>query len=213
MWVQPALGLLRDEDGLPQSFVSQFVNVTEAHEAREALRFMATHDPLTQLLNRRELLVRMSMMLAARAARPQPHGGAVRRPRRAQAGQRHLRPLPPATSSSSRRPAHPGPGARRGPRRRASAATSSSSCFRRCIGIDDALAVADKIIAAIAEPLFIAGEEVPLGVSIGVAVAEVGEDATTLLRNADAALYRAKTAGRNRIEVHRPDLRPAVAGR
>jgi len=71
VWVQQAVGLLRDEEDMPLSYVAQFVNVTEAREARETLRFMATHDPLTQLLNRRELLARMSSVLAH-----SPRGGA-----------------------------------------------------------------------------------------------------------------------------------------
>jgi diguanylate cyclase (GGDEF)-like protein len=38
-------------------------------------------------------------------------------------------------------------------------------------------------------------------VSIGIAVHEAGENTDTLLRRADAALYRAKTAGRNTVSV------------
>ena len=40
------------------------LDITDRKAARDQLRSLATHDPLTQLLNRRELLVRMSMMLA-----------------------------------------------------------------------------------------------------------------------------------------------------
>lgn len=40
-----------------------------------------------------------------------------------------------------------------------------------------------------------------LSASFGVAEAELGETASQLLRRADAALYRAKAAGRDRIEV------------
>jgi diguanylate cyclase (GGDEF)-like protein/PAS domain S-box-containing protein len=201
VWAQAALALLRDDEGLPRSLVAQFVNVTEAHDSREALRFMATHDPLTQLLNRRELLVRMSMMLA--------HG---------RRGRSRMAVL--FADLDGLKHANDSYGHSAGDQliieasRRIQAQVRDEDLVARIGGdefvvvlpevldLDDALAVADKIIASIGRPLFIAGAEVPIGVSIGVAVARSGDDATTLLRDADAALYRAKEAGRNRIEVH-----------
>ena len=205
VWAQAALALLRDDEGLPRSLVAQFVNVTEAHESREALRFMATHDPLTQLLNRRELLVRMSMMLA--------HG---------RRGRSRMAVL--FADLDGLKNANDTYGHSAGDQliveasRRIQAQVRDEDLVARIGGdefvivlpevldLDDALAVAAKVIHGIGKPLFIAGAEVPLGVSIGVAVAGSGDDATTLLRNADAALYRAKAAGRNRIEVHEPAL-------
>ena len=201
VWAQAAVALLRDDEGLPRSLVAQFVNVTEAHESREALRFMATHDPLTQLLNRRELLVRMSMMLA--------HG---------RRGRSRMAVL--FADLDGLKNANDTHGHSAGDQliieasRRIQAQVRDEDLVARIGGdefvvvlpevldLDDALAVADKVITAIGRPLFIAGAEVPLGVSIGVALARPGDDATTLLRDADAALYRAKGAGRNRIEVH-----------
>jgi diguanylate cyclase (GGDEF)-like protein len=44
-------------------------------------------------------------------------------------------------------------------------------------------------------------EEIPISVSAGVAAWESGDTAETLLARADAALYRAKDAGRNRVIV------------
>jgi PleD family two-component response regulator len=43
-------------------------------------------------------------------------------------------------------------------------------------------------------------------VCIGITIATSGDDASTLLRQADSALYRAKALGRNRIEVFDPEL-------
>ena len=45
------------------------------------------------------------------------------------------------------------------------------------------------------------GQQLKVTVSVGVANWERGETATTWLSRADAALYRAKAAGRNRVEV------------
>jgi len=61
----------------------------------------------------------------------------------------------------------------------------------------DAAAVAEKILAALAEPFDLEGEEADIGASIGIAVWPAdAQDADSLLTAADAAMYRAKAAGR-----------------
>ncbi len=66
---------------------------------------------------------------------------------------------------------------------------------------DSALAVGHRLLKAIARP-FTAGQvEHKLSASIGIALGHSDPDA--LLANADAATYRAKTAGRGRIELFR----------
>ena len=66
--------------------------------------------------------------------------------------------------------------------------------------LSGALAIADRISAALREPFRIGGEEIFLTVSVGIAVAGPGASSDTLLRNADAAMYRAKEQGRARCE-------------
>lgn len=51
-WTLHAMGLLTDERGAAQRFVSHYVDVTEARGARERMQHLATHDGLTGLLNR-----------------------------------------------------------------------------------------------------------------------------------------------------------------
>jgi diguanylate cyclase (GGDEF)-like protein len=74
-------------------------------------------------------------------------------------------------------------------------------------------AAAEKVRAAIAAHPFAAAERQPLGVlSVSGGIAEYphhGMDATGLLQAADAALYSAKRAGRNRMAVASLD-RPAI---
>ncbi len=58
--------------------------------------------------------------------------------------------------------------------------------------------VATRILEVLSRPFEIADQELVVGASIGIAVSpEHGEDVDTLLRNADAAMYRAKQQGRN----------------
>jgi diguanylate cyclase (GGDEF)-like protein len=65
-----------------------------------------------------------------------------------------------------------------------------------------AAAVANRLVSVLAQPVHAEGRAVPSSVSVGVASAPLRGDATSdLLRNANAALYRAKHAGRNRVEV------------
>jgi diguanylate cyclase (GGDEF)-like protein len=66
---------------------------------------------------------------------------------------------------------------------------------------------AEQLVAGFRRPLTIDGRDVSVGVSCGVATfPEHGRDATALLRAADAALFRAKELGRNRLCVHDPEM-------
>ena len=62
----------------------------------------------------------------------------------------------------------------------------------------DAVRVADKVLATLAEPIRVAGNEVQIGVSIGISVfPEDAVDKEELLKYADRAMYHVKAAGRN----------------
>jgi diguanylate cyclase (GGDEF)-like protein len=63
---------------------------------------------------------------------------------------------------------------------------------------NDAAAIAERIIKAIAVPISIDGHQILIGASIGIAFAP-NDGATTdaLMKNADLALYRAKSEGRS----------------
>ncbi|MGP1665804.1 MAG: diguanylate cyclase domain-containing protein [Rhodanobacter sp.] len=59
----------------------------------------------------------------------------------------------------------------------------------------DAAVIASKMIAALAEPVFVAGRALMISASVGIAVyPEDGEHASTLIANADEAMYRAKNS-------------------
>jgi len=64
---------------------------------------------------------------------------------------------------------------------------------------DSALAVGRRLLEAIGRPFNAGQVDHELSASIGVALGHSDPDA--LLANADAATYRAKAAGRGRIEL------------
>jgi diguanylate cyclase (GGDEF)-like protein/PAS domain S-box-containing protein len=68
-------------------------------------------------------------------------------------------------------------------------------------------AVSRSLLDAVATDLEINGQHLRVGISIGVAIfPDDGADATTLLNNADAALYRAKTAGRGKTRFFEVEM-------
>jgi two-component system cell cycle response regulator len=73
---------------------------------------------------------------------------------------------------------------------------------------DEAVAIAERLRAALEKVPIPTGQgEASVTVSIGLAITPVGMSAGEALASADAALYRAKALGRNRVEVAQ-DLRP-----
>ncbi len=78
---------------------------------------------------------------------------------------------------------------------------------------DEAEHVARRMVEAIAEPLLIGDSQITIGISIGIAFSSPESTADMLLREADTAMYRAKSAGKARVEVFSPALRRGVAER
>ncbi|MDC7787855.1 EAL domain-containing protein [Rhodoplanes sp. TEM] len=62
----------------------------------------------------------------------------------------------------------------------------------------EAARLAEMLLDVIGAPYDVDGSRVGIGISVGIALApEDGDDTSTLLKNADLALYRAKAAGRH----------------
>jgi len=72
---------------------------------------------------------------------------------------------------------------------------------------EDAAAMAQRVLRIVAEPIDVDGQRLYITTSIGITVyPDDGEDAETLLKNADNAMYRAKAVGRNTYEMSTQEL-------
>lgn len=74
-------------------------------------------------------------------------------------------------------------------------------------GKDEAMVMAEMIINQLSLPYSIDGNDVYIRASIGVALSEVsGFQAEELIHDADAAMYQAKSLGRNNYQIYSPEM-------
>lgn len=70
-----------------------------------------------------------------------------------------------------------------------------------------AIHIAEKILSDIKQPFVIAGHELFVGASIGIAMyPESGDTLDLLIKNADIAMYRVKKTGKNGYQMFSPDM-------
>ena len=179
-------------------------------EAR--IRYLASHDSLTGLLNRASFETRLDAALShAEGKLPQiailyldldrfkpindtlghPAGDSVIR----EVGERIHR-LVPADASLCR------------------VGGDEFNVLVRYDQVEEIEALCDAIVRSISEPFDIDGQNAFVGISIGVALAPVhGTERTELTRKADVALYSAKAGGRGRYSIFGPHMDALVRER
>ncbi len=190
-----------DESGKLLRVVGTVQDVTEEHEAAEALQHLALHDALTALPNRVLFMDRLSHALDRRARAGAKlavlfcdvdHFKWVNDSLGHDAGDRLLVELGRRLSLIVR------PGDTVG---RLGGDEFGVLCEDLASDLVPA-ALAERIRAAVSVPFDVGGAELAPTISIGIAVAAAygpdGPDA--VLRQADAAMYRAKERGRDRVE-------------
>ncbi|MCU0261717.1 MAG: diguanylate cyclase, partial [Ilumatobacteraceae bacterium] len=74
-------------------------------------------------------------------------------------------------------------------------------------GVDRAIDVAERLLEELRHPVTIGGYDVTVLASVGVAVAAPGTSTTSVLRDADIAMYEAKRAGKGQIRIFDPAMR------
>ncbi len=77
-------------------------------------------------------------------------------------------------------------------------------------GAQQAIETAQRILAALGSSLRISGRDIQANISIGIAFGRYGDTSTQVLRNADAAMYAAKSDGKGTFRVFESSMHAAV---
>ena len=80
-------------------------------------------------------------------------------------------------------------------------------------GLQDAPSVSERVLAALREPVQVAGSSLPVRASLGLALTSDAATPDELLRNADLAMYTSKAAGRDRATSYEPAMHSAATRR
>jgi diguanylate cyclase (GGDEF)-like protein/PAS domain S-box-containing protein len=204
--VLQSISVVRDEQGIPTHYLGIFVDITNRKESEERIRYLTQHDALTGLANRSMLSDRLDqgIVFARRAERLvalillnidgfkliNDSLGHV-------AGDSVLKEI------ADRLAAYVRPGdtvARLG-------GDEFALVMSDVAHENDAASLGRKLLDIVAAPLALDGQEVVVTACIGVALfPRDGEQANLLLKNADAAMHRAKELGRNSVQFYAPAM-------
>jgi diguanylate cyclase (GGDEF)-like protein/PAS domain S-box-containing protein len=204
--------VVRDADDEPSYYFVQVRDITDRKRAESALEHQALHDDLTRLPNRLLLVDRLSQSLA-RAERTNTRVAVlfldIDRFKLVNDGLGHVVGDQLLVEVSQRL---------------ASALRPSDTVAR--FGGDEFVVVcedvrnekqavefAERLAEILSAPILVNGRELYASASIGIAIGGRESSADQLLRDADAAMYRAKDLGRARIELFSRELRQRVAER
>ena len=191
------INAVRDDQGSLTHYVSIFLDISQMKESEEQLHYLAHHDTLTGLPNRLLLNARLehSLQQASRKSTnvavlflDLDHFKKVNDSLGHAVGDQLLQLVAKRLLSSVR---EEDTIARMGGDELAIILGSMDD-------VRDAATAARKILDELAKPFDIDGKELFVSASIGISTyPQNGRDAIALLKNADAAMYMAKSAGRN----------------
>jgi diguanylate cyclase (GGDEF)-like protein/PAS domain S-box-containing protein len=210
IWVTLSVSAIRDESGEVRHFVAQTQDITERRAFQERLQFLADHDPLTDLYNRRRFESELDRQV--QLSRRDGETAAL-----VMLDLDHFKYLNDSLGHSvgDRVIAHVGAVLRGRLRRSDILARIGGDEFALILphtDAHDARWLAEELIIQIEADAFCHDQHrYTLSASAGIVILDrdiaSAEDA---LVNADIALYDAKRSGRNRLGVHRPEGRQDV---
>jgi diguanylate cyclase (GGDEF)-like protein/PAS domain S-box-containing protein len=211
VWASTNVTLVRDALRHPQYFLAHFLDVSDQRSLEDQLVHQALHDSLTGLPNRALLLDRLVLGL----------GGSRRRGTQLGVMFLDIDHFKMANDALG----HPAADELlcQIARRLTDAIRPGDTVAR--IGGDEFVIVCDdisffeieriaeRVLVALGDPFLIDGQQTSVTVSVGIAIADDVATPETLLRDSDAAMYRAKERGRGCIELFDESLRRKVVQR
>lgn len=202
LWFEVSVVNLLDDPSV-RGVVVHARNIDDRHRMEAELRYRAMHDPLTRLLNRFAFHELLDALASSRECAGAPGSGMallfcdldgfkqVNDMLGHLAGDEVLVRTAERLSNAVR------------PADRVARLGGDEFCVV-CLDLSDergAREVAERIHKALAAPIWIAGAEVRVGVSIGVAWTETFRSGELLLAQADTAMYAAKSSGCDAIRL------------
>ncbi|MGO9876640.1 MAG: putative bifunctional diguanylate cyclase/phosphodiesterase [Acidimicrobiia bacterium] len=207
VWASLSVSLVRDMAGRPMYQIGQLEDITDRKLLADRLAYDAAHDSMTGLLNRSSFTEHVSAALAVGDDRKVAvlfidldHFKVVNDSLGHAVGD----DLVITVAQRLRATLRPG---------NVIARFGGDEFVVLCADLvndDAATVIARRLLEAVAEPITLTTEEVFVTASIGIAIAAAGDKSETLLRHADAAMYRAKNSGRAHAEVFESDHRGAA---
>jgi diguanylate cyclase (GGDEF)-like protein/PAS domain S-box-containing protein len=213
VWLRLNVATVHDAQGRPEYFLAVVQDVTERKDALAKLEHRDHYDALTELPNRALCFDRLSQVL--RQARRKAWNAGVL-----------FVDLDRFKSVNDTFGHAIGDGLLCEAGRRLCASIRAGDTVARVGGDEfavvlaelttpqDAALVAQKILDAFSAPLQVAGQELFVTASIGIATSPPdGDDSETLLRNADAAMHRAKEVGRDNFQFYAAEMNARSAAK
>lgn len=210
IWVSVSVSAVRDANGVTQYMIGQIEDITERKAIGERLVHQAIHDPLTGLPNRLLFMDRLRDLMGRTHRRRHrvavlfvdlDHFKVINDSLGHEAGDQLLL----AVGHRLRRMLRPTDTVAR---------FGGDEFTILCPDVDDPESVtrlAERVLEEIARPVWLVDGEVFATASIGIACSmqrpDAPESPETLVRDADAAMYRAKELGRRRVEFFDQRLR------
>ena len=211
--VQLTVSPLKDAEGRLTGYLGVASDVTERKRTDEFIRHMALHDKLTGLPNR--VLLQDHADVAIMRARRHMNAVAVL-----------LLDLDRFKHINDSLGHHVGDEVLQEVAKRLNECVRSSDTVVRMGGDEfvillpdlkhtsEAEHVASKVMESLSQDLVVSGHKLLITPSVGIATyPDNGSDLSTLLRNADAAMYHAKDLGRNNVQVFRPQMNERLTQR